>query len=110
MSSDPELDAIQKRKMQELRRQLAEEQQRTERQQVLESQKKALLRQILTTEARQRLGRIRLVKPSFAEQLELQLIQAAQTGRMRLPITDQQLRTILKNLQTPKRETKFRRR
>ena len=109
MGSDPELEEIRKRKLQELRIRLAEEQQRAERQKALELQKQALLRQVLTTEARQRLNRIKLVKPSFAEQVELQLIQVAQSGRIRLPITDTQLKGILKNLQSTRREIRFRR-
>jgi programmed cell death protein 5 len=109
MSSESELDAIRRRKMQELQMQLAAEQQRTEQQQAVDAQKKAVLRQILTTEARQRLSRIKLVKPSYAEQLELQLIQAAQTRRIKIPITDDQLKGLLSNLQTQKREFKVRR-
>ncbi|MCW4038626.1 MAG: DNA-binding protein [Candidatus Bathyarchaeota archaeon] len=109
MGSDPELEDIRRKKLQELRGNLAAEEQRAERQKTLEMQKKALLRQVLTTEARQRLNRIKLVKPQFAEGIELQLIQLAQSGRVRLPISDTQLKTILKNLQSPKREIKFRR-
>jgi programmed cell death protein 5 len=109
MGSDPELEDIRRRKLQELRMNLAAEEQRTEQQKTLEPQKEALLRQVLTTEARQRLSRIKLVKPQFAEQIELQLIQVAQSGRVRLPISDTQLKTILRNLQAPKREIKFRR-
>ncbi|MCK5403129.1 hypothetical protein KAI60_03355, partial [Candidatus Bathyarchaeota archaeon] len=67
------------------------------------------LREILTSEARQRLNRIKLVKPDFIAKLELQLIQIAQSGRVRLPINDEQLKQILIQLQGVKRETKFRR-
>ena len=109
MGSNPELEDIRRKKLQELRGNLAAEEQRAERQKTLEMQKKALLRQVLTTEARQRLNRIKLVKPQFAERIELQLIQVAQSGRVRLPISDPQLKTILRNLQSPKREIKFRR-
>lgn len=109
MSSDADLEEIRRRRLQDLRTSLAEEQQRAETQKALDSQKKALLRQVLTPEARQRLSRIKLVKPQFAAQIELQLIQVAQQGRLRLPITDAQLKTILRNLQPAKREIKFRR-
>ena len=109
VSSDSELEEIQRRKLQELRRQLAEEQYVTERQKTLENQKQSLLRQVLTTEARQRLNRIKLVKPTFVQQVELQLIQIAQSGRIKLPINDAQLKSILRNLQSTKRQIKFRR-
>jgi len=62
----------------------------------------------MTSEARQRLNRIKLVKPEFAEQIELQLIQIAQTGKMKLPITDEQLKWILSRLQPASKEFKIR--
>jgi len=109
MSADEELDEIRRRRLQDLRKSLAADQQRAETQQAVEAQKEALLRQILTPEARQRLTRIKLVKPQFAAQIEVQLIQVAQQGRLRLPITDAQLKTLLRNLQPAKREITFRR-
>ena len=109
MSSSRELDAIRQRRLIGLRQQLLEEQQKTEQRQALEGQKQSLLREILTSEARQRLNRIKLVKSDFVAQLELQLIQIAQSGRVRLPINDEQLKQILIQLQSVKRETKFRR-
>lgn len=108
MSSDEELEEIQRRRMIELRRQLAEEQQKAELQRQVDLQKQTLLRRILTAEARQRLNRIKMVRPQFVDQLELQLIQLAQTGKIRLPITDDQLKTILMRLQSNKREVQFR--
>ena len=109
MSSNSELDTIRQKRLIGLRQQLLEEQQKTEQRQASEVQKQSLLREILTSEARQRLNRIKLVKSDFVAQLELQLIQIAQSGRVRLPINDEQLKQILIQLQSVKRETKFRR-
>lgn len=109
MSSDSELDNIRRRRMQELRRQLTEEQTQSQQQAEIEKQKQTALRQILTTEARQRLNRIKLVKPEFVDQLEIQLIQAAQSGKVRLPITDEQLKELLSKLQTQQRSVNVRR-
>jgi len=109
LSSDSELDNIRRRRMQELRRQLAEEQTQSQQQAEIEKQKQAALRQILTIEARQRLNRIKLVKPEFVDQLEIQLIQAAQSGKVRLPITDEQLKELLSKLQTQQRGLNVRR-
>ena len=109
MSSNRELEAIRQKRLIELRQQLAEEQQKTEQNQASQVQKQSLLREILTSEARQRLNRIKLVKPDFIAKLELQLIQIAQSGRVRLPINDEQLKQILIQLQGVKRETTFRR-
>jgi len=63
----------------------------------------------LTPEARQRLNRIKMVKRQFAEELELVLIQSAQTGKITIPLDDEQLKTILSQLQSSRRETKIKR-
>lgn len=109
MSSDDELDEIRKRRMVELRQQLLSEQAKVEQQKNVELQKQTLLRQILTPEARQRLNRLKLVKPDFVGQLELQLIQIAQSGRVKLPLGDDQLKRILIQLQPRRHKTRFRR-
>ena len=82
MSEDAELEALRKRKLMELQRQLIQEQQKAEAQRRLEMQKQILMRRILTSKARQRLANLRMVKPEFASQLEMQLIQMAQQGRI----------------------------
>ena len=109
MSTDEELERLRRRRMMELQGQLSDEQKQKEQEQTIEQQKQALLRRILTIEARDRLNRIKMVKPSFVGQLELQLIQIAQSGRISIPIDDRQLRTILSRLQPKKREFKVRR-
>ena len=107
--SEEELELIRQRKMSGLQRSMADEQ-RTERvQKQLEAQKQNLLRAILTPEARQRLTNIRMVRPEFAEQLELQLIQIAQSGRLKIPLTDEQLKETLKRLQSQRRDITIRR-
>jgi programmed cell death protein 5 len=50
-----------------------------------------------------------MVKPEFAEQIELQLIQMAQTGKLPIPLSDAQLKQILIQLQSRKRETTIKR-
>lgn len=107
--SDEELEELRKRKLMELQQRLAQEQQKIQMQQQIEMQKQALLRQILTAKARQRLTNLKMVKPDFAEQLELQLIQLAQQGRVNIPITDEQLKDILIRLQPSRRDIKIRR-
>jgi programmed cell death protein 5 len=106
---EEDIEEIRRRRALELRRQLAEAQSRANVQQEAEIQKREVLRKILSPEARQRLNRLKMVKPDFATQLELQLIQTAQTGRINIPITDEQLKTILSRLQGGKREIKIRR-
>ena len=92
-----------------MQQRMVEEQKQVQAQQQLESQKQALLRRILTPEARSRLTNLNIVKPEFTQQLELQLIQLAQGGRINLPITDEQLKELLIRLQSGKRDYKIRR-
>ena len=107
--TDEELEALRRRRMAELQRSAYDEQRRSQAQQQVERQKQSIIRQILTPEARQRLANIRMVKPEFAEELEMQLIQLAQSGRLQTQITDEQLRKTLVQLQSQKKEIKIRR-
>lgn len=107
--SEDELDALRKRRMFELQQRMVDEQQQVQAQQQLEGQKQALLRRILTPEARSRLTNLNMVKPEFTQQLEMQLIQLAQQGRINIPITDEQLKELLVRLQAGKRDYTIRR-
>lgn len=107
--SEDEVEELHRRRLLALRKKLDEEQRQAQIQQQLELQKQALLRNILTPEARQRLANLKMVKPEFTDQLELQLIQLAQQGKLPIPLTDEQLKQILIQLQARKRETKIRR-
>lgn len=107
--SEEELEELRQRKLLALQRKMTEEQRKAQMEQQLEMQKQAILRAILTPEARQRLTNLKLIKPEFTAQLELQLIQLAQSGKLSVPLTDEQLKKILIQLQSSKRETKIRR-
>jgi programmed cell death protein 5 len=107
--SEEELEALRKRRMLELQQRMVEEEKQAQAQQQLERQKQALLRRILTPEARRRLTNLNMVKPEFTQQLELQLIQLAQQGRINIPITDEQLKELLVRLQSGRRDYKIRR-
>jgi programmed cell death protein 5 len=106
--SDEELEEIRRRKLLAMQQQ-NDEQKQSQAERQLEAQKQALLRQILSPEARQRLTNLNMIKPQFTEQLELQLIQLAQAGKLPIPLSDAQLKQILIQLQSRKRETKIRR-
>ncbi len=107
--AEDELEELRKRKLLALQQRLAEEQQQAQMERQMEQQKQVLLRKILTPEARQRLTNLKMVRPDFTNQLELQLIQLAQQGKLPIPLADEQLKQILVQLQTQKRETKIRR-
>jgi len=107
--SDEELEDLRRRKLSALQRQMSDEQRNAQMEQQLEQQKQTLLRNILSPEARQRLTNLKMVKPEFTGQLELQLIQLAQQGKIPIPLGDEQLKKILTQLQSRKRETTIRR-
>jgi len=69
----------------------------------IEELKKMIMKKILSKEALERLGRIRLVKPELAMQLELYLVQMYQQGKLRKEISDQELKLILSSLTTRKK-------
>jgi programmed cell death protein 5 len=103
-----DIEEIRRKRMQQLQQQAqqqsvdAESQERMR--QEMEMQKKQAMMQILTPEARSRLANIRLTKPEFVDQIELQLIQLAQMGRVQSKITDEQLKELLKKVAGQKRD------
>jgi programmed cell death protein 5 len=105
--SDDELDAIRRKKLSALQQRASDEQKQGQADQQVDAQKQALLKQILSPEARQRLTNLKMVKQDFTDQLELQLIQLAQMGKLPIPLSDAQLKQILIQLQSRKRETKI---
>ncbi|MDR3222491.1 MAG: DNA-binding protein [Methanobrevibacter sp.] len=104
-----DLDELRQKRMAELQQQAIANENQQKMQQELEMQKKQTMIQILTPEARDRLGSLRLTKPDFVNQIELQLIQIAQSGNLRSKITDDQLKDLLKRVSGTKREINIRR-
>ncbi len=74
-------------------------------QEELERMKKDALRNLLTKEAMERLGRVRMVNPLLTQQLELYLLQLLQTGQVREKIDDAKLKEILTLLSEKKKWT-----
>jgi len=74
-----------------------------------ETLKKETLRKILTKNALERLGRIKLANPVLATQLELYLFQVYQSGQLKGAIDDKKLKQILSVLVPKKRKTKIKR-
>ena len=71
--------------------------------------REAALRMTLTSEARERLANVRMVKPELANSIEEYVIQLASSGRLRKPIDDEQVKQMLASMQEKKREIKIRR-
>ncbi len=72
------------------------------------SMKENIIRMALTSEARQRLTNIRMVKPDIARIIEEYVIQLAQSGKLTKTIDDEQLKEILGSLQERKKDFKIR--
>ncbi|MGI0053916.1 MAG: DNA-binding protein [Thermoplasmata archaeon] len=75
-----------------------------------ESERQELLRRVLTPEARERLGRIRLAKPEVAQSIEQQILGLAASGRLQRVVDDAMLRSLLERLMPDKREITITRR
>jgi programmed cell death protein 5 len=70
--------------------------------------KEAYLKLFLTSEARERLYNVRIVKPEVAEMVEEQIIQLGGTGRLKHQIGDEELKAILSKLTPERKEFKIR--
>lgn len=107
MQEDEELEQIRKRRLEELRR--YQQQKGLEEEQLAEirAERQAILRKILTSEARERLGRLELAHPDLVQGIEDQLIALAQSGRVQSVIDDPTLRKLLRKLVPQKREIRI---
>lgn len=98
MAVDPELEAIRKKRLEELSKQSSLNPSSTTNQagsQEQEEQRSNLLIQILDAQARQRLNRICLVKPEKSRFIEDNLIQMVRRGQIRGKINEEQLVQLL---------------
>ena len=87
-----------------------ESQERPPNEEEFNAQKENILKQILSAEARMRLNNIKMVKPELSNHIEQYLIGMASQGKVRSPLTDDQLKQILLAIQQPKRDFKINRR
>jgi len=67
------------------------------------------LRMALTSEARQRLANVRMVRPDLANAVEEYVIQLATSGKLRSAVDDDQVKQMLATLQGKKRDITIRR-
>ena len=106
---EEELEALRRKKLEQLQQQAAQQQIAEAQQKEFESQKYQIMRKILSQEGRQRLENIRMVKPQFAEQIELQLIQLFQSGQLRgaTPLPDKAFKKLLEQISSLGRKKEF---
>ena len=110
---DEDLEKLKRKKLEELQQQAALQESLEDQevqQEEFEKQKKQILRAILTPEAKERLGRIKVARPEIVESIENQLIMIAQSGGLKSKINDEQLRLLLSKVIPKKRDIKIKRR
>eukprot|EP00164_Ancoracysta_twista_P002435 GFYU01003226.1.p1 GENE.GFYU01003226.1~~GFYU01003226.1.p1 ORF type:complete len:131 (-),score=35.67 GFYU01003226.1:69-461(-) len=115
MADDPELAALRAQRMAELQAQMGgggmdpqAMQQQQQQAAMMEQQRAHILMQILDNGARERLGRISVVKPEKARQIEDRLIQAARSGQLGGKVTEEALKSMLEGMQdTSSSQTKI---
>ena len=109
MSEDKKLEEIRKRKLEEIKQQAMQQNAVEEQQNEYKKKKYHLMRKVLSQEGRQRLENIRMVKPEFAEQIELQLIQLFQSGQLRgaIPLPDTAFKKLLEQISSMGRKKGF---
>ena len=113
MDNDDELNRIRQRKLEEMQRNTQQGEMDEENRKQIEQEearRQQILRQILSTEARERLSTLKLVRPDLVSNVENQLIQLAGMGRINRVIGDEELKGILSRLIGSKRETRIERR
>lgn len=71
--------------------------------------REGVLRMALTSDARQRLANVKMVRPDLVSSIEEYVIQLASSGKLRKAIDDDQLKQMLASLQEKKREIKIKR-
>lgn len=110
---DEDIEEIKRRKLEQMQQQqynaqaqgAQQEQARAE----FEAKKQAIMRQILTPDARERMNTLKMTKPELVNNVEMQLVQLAQSGRLTAKIDDAKLKTLLLQVQPKKREMQIKR-
>ncbi len=95
---DEESELIKRKKLEQLQRQLEASQTEEDSEEEYLKEKDAILRSLLTPEARERLGRVRIARPDVAEGIEQQIMMLAQRGMIRGKLDDNTLKKLLKKI------------
>ena len=91
---EEDVEEIRRRKLEELKKQQEEEQSMMEQ----EIQKQMVLKQILDIKARERLTRIKMANPQYAEQIEAVLFQLLQAGRIKGKLTEDAFKQLIRQV------------
>jgi programmed cell death protein 5 len=103
-------EAIKRKKLEELQQQALADEQARQQKVEFELQKQQILRALLSSEARERLTRVKMARKEEGEQIELLLIQLYQQGKITKQVDDAMLKQILERaLMGNKKEFRIRR-
>jgi programmed cell death protein 5 len=106
---DDELEELRRRKLLQLQAQQEHMAAAQEQAEAVEAQRQAILRQVLTPEARERLGTVKIAYPDLAAEVERQLILLATSGRLARVVDEATLKEVLAKMMPKKREIKIQR-
>ncbi len=107
---DDELEDIKRKKLEQLKRQMESQDSQDESEEQMEAQIKSILRTAMTSEARERLARVRLARPDVAESIEQQIVMLAQRGAIKGKVDDKTLKKLLAKITSRKKDIKIERR
>ncbi len=107
---DEDVEDIKKKKLEKIKEQMGSQESQEEAEEQVEAQKKALLRKIMTSDARERLARVKMARPEIAEGIESQILMLANRGAVQGKIDDETLKKLLKKITDNKREINIKRR
>ena len=106
-----DLEKIRKKRMEELQQQMLSQQTEALKEQIQLQKQIAMLetiaKQKMTKEAISRYGNLKSAHPEKAIQIIAILAQAIQQGQINEQITDEKLKSLLKQLEPPKQEFKI---
>ncbi|KYK37237.1 MAG: hypothetical protein HXS46_17720 [Theionarchaea archaeon] len=89
-----DIEEIRRKKLEELKQQEEEEQLQMQQ----EIQKQVILKQILDQKARERLTRIKMANPQYAEQIEAVLFQLLQAGKIKSKLTEDAFKQLIRQV------------
>ncbi|MDY6769874.1 MAG: DNA-binding protein [Candidatus Nanohaloarchaea archaeon] len=98
---EDELEKLKEQKLDDLEGEQVDAEDREEK---IRKQLKQVASQILTEDARSRLGNIRAAKPDLASAIEYQLVQLHKAGQINGKLDDDQLKRLLKRIQAEQDE------
>lgn len=97
--ADKKLEELKKKKLKEIKEKMGSKgSQKEKMEKQAKMMKKAILRRYLTSDARERLGRVRLAHEDLAKRAEMAILQAVRMRGREKKINEEELKSILRRL------------